>query len=41
MRRRLGRRTLLLDLNLLLEIVQPALVRAAQRIDPDTLPVSG
>ena len=41
LRRRLGRRTLLLDLNLLLEIVQPALVRAAQRIDPDTLPVSG
>lgn len=32
LRRRLGRRSLLLDLNLLLEIVQPALNEAAQRV---------
>ncbi len=33
LRRRLGRRSLLLDLNLLLEIVQPALGRAARQIE--------
>lgn len=33
LRRRLGRRSLLLDLNLLLEIVQPALREAAARIE--------
>jgi UDP-GlcNAc:undecaprenyl-phosphate GlcNAc-1-phosphate transferase len=33
LRRRLGRRSLLLDINLLLELVQPALSRAAARID--------
>jgi UDP-GlcNAc:undecaprenyl-phosphate GlcNAc-1-phosphate transferase len=32
LRRRLGRRSLLLDLNLLLEVVQPALSRAARRV---------
>jgi len=34
LRRRLGKKSLLLDLNLLLELVQPALSRAAGRIDP-------
>ncbi len=34
LRRRLGRRSLLLDLNLFLDVVQPALSRAAQRIGP-------
>jgi len=34
LRRRLGRRSLLLDLNLFLEVVQPALGRAACRIAP-------
>jgi UDP-GlcNAc:undecaprenyl-phosphate GlcNAc-1-phosphate transferase len=33
LRRRLGRRSLLLDLNLLLEVVQPALTEAAHRIE--------
>lgn len=33
LRRRLGRRSLMLDLNLLLEVVQPALESAAGRID--------
>jgi len=33
LRRRLGRRSLLLDLNLLLELVQPALNAAASRVD--------
>ncbi len=33
LRRRLGRRSLLLDLNLLLEVVQPALCAAAERVD--------
>ena len=33
LRRRLGRRSLLLDLNLLLELVQPTLSRAAKRIE--------
>jgi hypothetical protein len=33
LRRRLGRRSLMLDLNLLLEVVQPALDSAAGRID--------
>jgi UDP-GlcNAc:undecaprenyl-phosphate GlcNAc-1-phosphate transferase len=33
LRRRLGRRDLLLDLNLFLDVVQPALARAARRID--------
>jgi hypothetical protein len=33
LRRRLGRRSLLLDLNLLLEVVQPALGWAARRIE--------
>ncbi len=33
LRRRLGRRSLLLDLNLLLEVVQPTLSRAAKRIE--------
>lgn len=37
LRRRLGRRSLLLDLNLFLEVVQPALSRAARRIAPATL----
>ncbi len=38
LRRRLGRRSLLLDLNLLLEIVQPTLAEAAKRIEaPVTL----
>jgi UDP-GlcNAc:undecaprenyl-phosphate GlcNAc-1-phosphate transferase len=32
LRRRLGRRSLLLDLNLLLEVVQPALTQAARRV---------
>ena len=32
LRRRLGRRSLLLDLNLLLEVLQPALTRAGQRV---------
>lgn len=32
LRRRLGRRPLLLDLNLMMELVQPALARAARRI---------
>jgi hypothetical protein len=32
LRRRLGRRSLLLDLNLLLEVVQPALSEAARRV---------
>jgi UDP-GlcNAc:undecaprenyl-phosphate GlcNAc-1-phosphate transferase len=34
LRRRLGRRSLLLDLNLFLEVVQPALGQAARRIAP-------
>jgi UDP-GlcNAc:undecaprenyl-phosphate GlcNAc-1-phosphate transferase len=34
LRRRLGRRSLLLDLNLLLELVQPTLSEAAKRIEP-------
>ncbi len=33
LRRRLGRRSLMLDLNLLMEIVQPALGAAAARIE--------
>jgi hypothetical protein len=33
LRRRLGRRSLLLDLNLLMEIVQPALAKAAGQIE--------
>ena len=33
LRRRLGKRSLLLDLNLLLDLVQPALSQAASRID--------
>jgi len=33
LRRRLARRSLLLDLNLMMEVVQPALVQAARRID--------
>ena len=37
LRRRLGRRSLLLDLNLLLELVQPALTQAAHRIDAATV----
>jgi UDP-GlcNAc:undecaprenyl-phosphate GlcNAc-1-phosphate transferase len=37
LRRRLGRRSLLLDINLLLELVQPALTRAASRIDESTI----
>lgn len=39
LRRRLGRRSLLLDLNLMLEIVQPALTQAAQHISPHVEPV--
>jgi UDP-GlcNAc:undecaprenyl-phosphate/decaprenyl-phosphate GlcNAc-1-phosphate transferase len=35
LRRRLGRRDLLLDLNLFLAVVQPALERAARRITPE------
>ncbi|MBI4421200.1 MAG: undecaprenyl/decaprenyl-phosphate alpha-N-acetylglucosaminyl 1-phosphate transferase [Gemmatimonadetes bacterium] len=38
LRRRLARRSLLLDLNLLLEIVQPALVQAARRISVVAMP---
>jgi hypothetical protein len=34
LRRRMGRRSLLLDLNLFLDVVQPALTRAAHRIPP-------
>ena len=34
LRRRLGRRSLLLDLNLFLDVVQPALNQAAHRIPP-------
>lgn len=37
LRRRLGRRSLLLDLNLLLEVVQPALTRAAAAVDATQL----
>lgn len=37
LRRRLGRRSLLLDLNLLLEVLQPALTQAAHRIDAATV----
>ncbi len=40
LRRRLGRRSLLLDLNLLLEIVQPALGRAARQIEMATVQAS-
>jgi UDP-GlcNAc:undecaprenyl-phosphate GlcNAc-1-phosphate transferase len=40
LRRRLGRRSLLLDLNLLLEIVQPALGRAARQIEMASVPAS-
>jgi hypothetical protein len=35
LRRRLGRRALVLDFNLVLELVQPALVEAATRIDAE------
>ncbi len=35
LRRRLGRRSLVLDFNLVLELVQPALVEAATRIDAE------
>jgi hypothetical protein len=38
LRRRLGRRSLLLDLNLMMEIVQPALAKAAGRIEGVALP---
>ena len=38
LRRRLGRSSLLLDLNLLLELVQPALSAAAKRIEAPTAP---
>ncbi len=37
LRRRLGRRSLLLDLNLFLDLVQPALNQAAHRIAPATV----
>lgn len=37
LRRRLGRRSLLLDLNLLLEVLQPALTQAAHKIDVETV----
>ncbi len=38
LRRRLGRRSLMLDLNLLMEIVQPALDRAARQIEAPVTP---
>jgi UDP-GlcNAc:undecaprenyl-phosphate GlcNAc-1-phosphate transferase len=38
LRRRLGRRSLLLDLNLLMEVVQPALVKAAGQIEAIPVP---
>ena len=38
LRRRLGRRSLLLDVNLLMEILQPALGLAAAQIDAATVP---
>jgi UDP-GlcNAc:undecaprenyl-phosphate GlcNAc-1-phosphate transferase len=38
LRRRLGRRSLLLDLNLLLELVQPTLSQAAKRIESPITP---
>ena len=38
LRRRLGRRSLLLDLNLLMEIVQPALAKAAGQIEAISIP---
>jgi len=41
LRRRLGRRDLLLDLNLFLDVVQPALVRAARRIAPEQVLAGG
>ncbi|MFQ5705298.1 MAG: MraY family glycosyltransferase [Gemmatimonadales bacterium] len=37
LRRRLGKKSLLLDLNLLLELVQPALAGSATRIDVNTI----
>lgn len=37
LRRRLGRRSLLLDVNLLLEVVQPALTEAARRVQAGTV----
>ena len=37
LRRRLGKKSLLLDLNLLLELAQPALARSAARIDVSTI----
>ena len=40
LRRRLGRRSLMLDLNLLMEIVQPALENAAGRIENPFLQTS-
>ena len=38
LRRRLGRRSLMLDLNLLMEVVQPALERAARQIEAPAAP---
>jgi UDP-GlcNAc:undecaprenyl-phosphate GlcNAc-1-phosphate transferase len=40
LRRRLGRRTLLLDFNLLLEVVQPALTEAARQVEAETVAVA-
>jgi UDP-GlcNAc:undecaprenyl-phosphate GlcNAc-1-phosphate transferase len=37
LRRRLGRRSLLLDFNLLFQVVHPALTAAAKRIDPSSV----